>query len=110
MTESKISPELSIAIGIPETEREKSLNLNVGYNSFLEEWELIIRYTGSLAEIQKELAIPVEELMGGYAIIRIPQYLIGRLSDYPQIHYIEKPKSLLLWSSVDQEANLCRLY
>ncbi len=96
MTESKISPELSIAIGIPETEREKSLNLNVGYNSFLEEWELIIRYTGSLAEIQKELAIPVEELMGGYAIIRIPQYLIGRLSDYPQIHYIEKPKSLLL--------------
>ncbi|MDE5864084.1 MAG: S8 family serine peptidase [Lachnospiraceae bacterium] len=96
MTESKISPELNVAIGIPEAEREKSLDLNVGYNENFEEWELIIRYTGSLDVIREELQISVEELLGGYAIIRIPQYLIGRLSDYPQIDYIEKPKSLLI--------------
>ena len=35
---------------------------------------------------------------GGYAVIRIPQYQIARLSDFPQIDYIEKPKSLLLES------------
>lgn len=96
MTESKISPELNMALGLSEAEREKSLNLNVGYSELFEEWELIIRYTGSLVEIQEELSITIEELLGGYAIVRIPQYLVGRLSDYPQIDYIEKPKSLIL--------------
>ncbi|MCM1499774.1 MAG: S8 family serine peptidase [Clostridium sp.] len=96
MTESKISPELNVAIGIPEAEREKSLDLNVGYNENFGEWELIIRYTGNLDVIREELQISVEELLGGYAIVRVPQYLIGRLSDYPQIDYIEKPKSLLI--------------
>ena len=95
MTDSKLSPELNMAIGLSESEREKSLNLNVGYSSLLEEWELIVRYTGSLEDVAEELSIMVEGLLGGYAIVRIPQYLIGRLSDYPQIDYIEKPKSLL---------------
>ena len=35
MTESKISPELNMAIGIPEEEREKSLDLGVGYSDCL---------------------------------------------------------------------------
>lgn len=96
MTESKISPELNMALGLSDEEREKSLDLNVGYSELFEEWELIIRYTGSLSQIQEELSIAIEELLGGYAIVRIPQYLVGRLSDYPQIDYIEKPKSLIL--------------
>lgn len=96
MTESKVSPELNVAIDLPEEEREKSLDLNVGYSEEFEEWELIVRYTGSLENIRRELGISIEELLGGFAIIRIPQYLIGRLSDYPQINYIEKPKTLIL--------------
>lgn len=96
MVESKISPELIIAMGTTEEEREKSLDLNVGYSDLLEKWELIIRYTGSLEEIKEELGISVEELLGSYAVIWIPQYLIGRLSEYSQIDYIEKPKSLIL--------------
>lgn len=95
MDEHKISPELTMALELPETEREKSLNLNVGYSTLFDEWELIIRYTGNLTQIQQELNISIEELLGGYAIVRIPQYLIGRLSDYPEIDYIEKPKALL---------------
>lgn len=85
-----------MAIGIQEEEREKSLDFNVGYSRLFDEWELIVRFTGSLEEIKNELNISIEELLGGYAIIRIPQYLIGRLSDYSQIDYIEKPKSLVL--------------
>ena len=96
MTERKVSPELNIAIDLSVEEREKSLDLNVGYSEEFEEWELIIRYTGSLSQVRDELGISIEELLGGYAIVRIPQYLIGRLSDYPQINYIEKPKSLIL--------------
>ena len=56
MTESKISPELNIALDIPEEEREKSLDLNVGYNTLFDEWELIIRYTGNLSQIRRSAA------------------------------------------------------
>ncbi|MDO5155260.1 MAG: S8 family peptidase [Eubacteriales bacterium] len=96
MDTKKLSPELNIAIGISEDEREKSLDLNVGYSQMFDEWELIIRYTGNLDSIREELPVSVIELLGGYAILRIPEYLIGSLSDYPQIDYIEKPKNLLI--------------
>lgn len=95
MENNKVSPELNIAMNVSEKERERSLDLNIGYSVELEEWELIVQYTGSLEQIRQELGISVVELLGGYAIIRIPQNQIGRLSEYPQINYIEKPKNLL---------------
>lgn len=96
MSKNKISPELNIAMETSKEERMKSLDLNVGYGSVFDEWELIIQYNGDLEEIKAEINIQIEELLGGYAIVRIPQYLINQLSEYPQIIYIEKPKSLLL--------------
>ena len=96
MDRSKIGAELMLAISVPEEVREKSLDLNVGYNDIFNEWELIIRYTGNVDNIRDELNISIEELLGGYGIVRIPRYLISPLSEYPQIDYIEKPKSLLL--------------
>ena len=105
MEENKISPELNIAVSLPEEERRKSLNLNVGFNEEFQEWELIIRYTGNLNNIRQELGISIEELLGGYAVVRIPQYLIERLSSYPQIDYIEKPKSLILEQMVGVAAS-----
>jgi len=96
MEREKISPELMLAIGISEQEREKSLDLDVGFSELFDEWELIVRYTGNLDVIRQELNVSIEELLGGYAILRISQYLIGRLSEYPQIDYIEKPKNLLI--------------
>lgn len=95
MVESKISPELMIAIDLPVKEREKSLDLNVGYSEELEEWELIARYIGDLTIIREELGVEITELLGGFGIIRIKQYMIGLLSEYPQILYIEKPKNLI---------------
>ena len=94
MIESKMSSELITALGVTDEEREKSRELVVGYEDGA--WELLIRYTGSLEQIREELGLQVEELLGGFAVIRIREYLIGRLSEYPQIDYIEKPKSLLL--------------
>ena len=96
MTENKISPELVIAMGITEEDRENSLDLNVGYIDSFDVWELIIRYTGSLTGIKEELNIIIEELLGGYAVVRIHQADIGKLSDYQEIDYIEKPKALIL--------------
>lgn len=96
MDRSKISSDLYMAINVPESVRENSLDLNVGYDEDFNEWELIVRYTGSLDNIREELNISIEELLGGYAIMRVPRFLISALSEYPEIDYIEKPKSLIL--------------
>lgn len=96
MDRSKISSDLYMAINVPESVRENSLDLNVGYDEEFNEWELIVRYTGSLDNIREELNISIEELLGGYAIMRVPRFLISVLSEYPEIDYIEKPKSLIL--------------
>lgn len=92
----KISVDLEMAMETPLEIRKGSLDLNVGYDEVLEEWELIIRYTGSLENIKRELNIEIEELLGGYGITKIPVNKISLLSDYPQIDYIEKPKGLSL--------------
>lgn len=96
MERRKISPDLFMAINIPENVRSNFLDLNVGFDDYFEEWEVILRYTGSLDNVRKELNISIEELLGGYAVARIPQFLISYLSEYPEIDYIEKPKALII--------------
>lgn len=96
MNNQKLETELQLALGLTQSEREKSLDLDVGYFPELQEWELIVKYTGDLSEIAKELSAVITPLLNEYAIIRIREYQIQRLSEYPQIEFIEKPKSLVL--------------
>lgn len=92
--DSKLSTELNLALNTPYEERVKSLDLDVGYIDALDEWELIVRYTGSLEEISRDIPFMYTELLGGYGIIIIRSDLIGLLSNNPSIIFIEKPKSL----------------
>lgn len=92
---NKISPELSMALEIPKGIREKSLDLNLGYDKELDQWELIIRYTGDLTDLQTQLDIEIQELFGGYGIVYVYENQIDLLASFPQIDYIEKPKRLL---------------
>jgi subtilisin family serine protease len=94
MDNAKIENELNLALDVSETERAKAVNLNVGFTPDTDLWELIVKYSGSLDQIREELQISAVELANQYAILTIPEYLIGRLSDYEQIEYIEKPKRL----------------
>ncbi len=94
MDSAKIDNELNLALDVPESDREKAVNLNVGYIPDTNMWELIVKYNGTLERVREELQISVVELSNQYAIITIPQYLISRLSDYDEIEYIEKPKRL----------------
>ena len=94
MDNAKIDNELNLALEVPEVERSKAINLNVGYTPDTNLWELIVKYNGDLNQVREELQISAVELAGNYAILTIPQYLIDRLSDYPQIEFIEKPKRL----------------
>ncbi|MDO5350328.1 MAG: S8 family peptidase [Lachnospiraceae bacterium] len=93
MEDQKLENLLNLALDATEEEREKSADLETGYNAAEKTWELIVRYSGSLQEILA-LGIRAEELLGGYAILWVPQSLIPRVSSFPQIEYIEKPKRL----------------
>lgn len=93
MTSQKLENLLNLALDSTEDEREKSLNLNVGYNSIGREWDLIIKYSGNLDRV-REIASRVTELQNEYAVIRIAESRIDILSGIPEVEYIEKPKRL----------------
>lgn len=96
MSNPKIDTELQLSLELTEAEREKSLDLNVGYDAEFEEWELIVKYFGDLMPIAEELSATVTPMLNEYAIIRIRENQIQRLAEYPQIEFIEKPKALVL--------------
>ena len=93
MADQKLENMLELSLAANENQREKSENLNVGYDSQTKRWELIIKYSG---ELQLPESVSVLPLYGGYAIISIPETEIESLSQNPQIEYIEKPKNLVL--------------
>ena len=71
-----------MALDVPENVRERTLDLDVGFEPETNTWELIVKYSGSLERIVQELNIGVVELSGGYAIITIPEDLIDSLINY----------------------------
>lgn len=89
----KIENLLNLSLDATEEERMKSMVLEVGFNPIDREWDLIIKYSGSLDTV-RELASTVTELSNEYAVITIRESLIERLVSIPQIEFIEKPKRL----------------
>ena len=70
MTSQNVDNVLNLALDATQEERIKSLNLNVGYDAEEKEWEVIIKYSGSL-EAVREFALGVTVLRGEYAIVRV---------------------------------------
>jgi len=93
MADQKLENVLNLAIEATDEEREKSLDLNVGYDEQTNMWELIVKYSGNIREIAGD-DISVVELLNSYAIITLPENRIDEISNSPQIEYIEKPKRL----------------
>lgn len=84
---------LNLALQTAPDVRERTLELNVGYDEIEKTWEVIVKYHGSL-DILTQWGIAVEELIAGYAILTVPESEMERLSDQEQIEYVEKPKRL----------------
>lgn len=93
MDNQKIDNQLNLALDSTMQDREKSLDLNVGYDSVTNVWELIVRYNGSLERLQNQ-NIKIIPLINNYAILRVPQELVQTIAEYDEIIYIEKPKRL----------------
>ena len=92
MVNQKLEDQLSLALDTPARMREKSDNLDTGYVPEENTWELIVKYNGNLDRLTG--GIRVEPLIAGYAIVTIPENLIGAFSRMEEIEFIEKPKKL----------------
>lgn len=92
MANQKLEDQLSLALDTPAQMREKSDNLDTGYAPSENTWELIVKYNGNLGRLTG--GIRVEPLIAGYAIVTIPENLIGAFSRMEEIEFIEKPKKL----------------
>ena len=68
MQSQKLENLLNQALNATESERERSQELNVGYNPVDQVWELIIKYSGNL-ETVRQISERVTELLNEYAII-----------------------------------------
>ncbi len=101
MDSQKFENILNLALDTPAEERDRSLELNIGYEEEDNTWELIVKYHGSLRDgLSPFLALPqgrllrIEELIAGYAILAVPESFMESLAAVEEIEYIEKPKRL----------------
>ncbi len=94
MNSQKLDNQLNLALNTSQREREKTLDLDFGFDTETKEWELIVRYNTGLKNIADEVGFRVVELVANYAIIRITEDKIDRLTQYSEIEFIEKPKKL----------------
>ena len=78
----KIENILNLALDATREEREKSLNLDVGYDVADDSWEVIVKFFGTTEELRQKLSerfpeeqaqIGIYNLTNEYAILRIPQ-------------------------------------
>ncbi|ABX40919.1 S8 family peptidase [Lachnoclostridium phytofermentans] len=94
MDSGKLDNQLNLALDVSNRDREQTQDLDVGYDTETRQWELIVRFNGSLQRVADELGFKFEELLGNFAIIVIDQGKIDRLVGYSEIEFIEKPKQL----------------
>ena len=93
MADQKIDNLLNLAMDATPEERRKSENLNIGYDMTSRQWDIIVKYSGP----ERGLAgngIQVVPLLGGYAVVTLPESEIDAYSDRVQVEFIEKPKRL----------------
>lgn len=93
MENQKVDNVLNLAMDATPEEREKSLELNVGYNPADRDWDVIIKYSGNIDELRSE-TVRITPLLNQYAVVRIPQSQLDAFANLPQIEYVEKPKRL----------------
>ena len=104
MPEQKIDNLLNLAMDATPQERAKSENLNVGYDSSEKLWDVIVKYSGPESGLGGE-GIQVVPLLGGYAVVTLPESEIKAYSAREQIDFIEKPKRLYFETFQAREAS-----
>lgn len=103
MSNEKIENLLNLALDATGEERDKSLELDVGFNRAEQTWEVIVKYGGTTAQLQELLQnkfpeqyeqIRITNLQNEYAILVLPESIVQSVANLTEIEYMEKPKSL----------------
>lgn len=87
----KLEEILQLALQTPEDVRDRTEDLNVGFDGVTRTWELIVKYHDNLEGL-KSLNIQVEYLIAGYALLTVPEQLVEAMAELEEIEYVEKPK------------------
>ena len=104
MPDQKIDNLLNLAMEATPQERAKSENLNVGYDSTAKLWDVIVKYSGPESGLGGD-GIQVVPLLGGYAVVTLPETELDAYSDREQVEFIEKPKRLYFETFEGREAS-----
>lgn len=93
MNDQKLDNLLNLAMDSTPLEREKSGNLNTGFDERLKVWDVIVKYSGPESGLNGD-GIQVVPLLGGYAVVTLPESEITEFSSRTQVEFIEKPKRM----------------
>ncbi|MCI9136971.1 MAG: S8 family peptidase [Lachnospiraceae bacterium] len=86
---------LNLALDATQREREKSLQLGVGYEPEEQRWEIIVKYSGNIKGLaERNPQIEVIELINEYAILYVPESAMGEIAAAQEVEYVEKPKRM----------------
>ncbi|MDD6057211.1 MAG: hypothetical protein PUB98_02955 [Clostridiales bacterium] len=104
MANEKIENLLNLALEATQEEREKALDLDVGYEPNTRTWEVIIKYSGTQEELLKAIQeqnpilwnrVLITNLINEYMILVMPEELVTAVASLPLVEYMEKPKRLV---------------
>ena len=103
MSNEKMENLLNLALDATEQEREKSFDLDTGYDRAERTWEVIIKFGGTEEALRELLAekfpgeydrIKITNLRNEYAILLLPEHIVELVAALAEIEYMEKPKLL----------------
>lgn len=90
----KLANDLNLALDMGYERVAAGSGLYTGYDSGSNTWELIVKYTGDIQSVAKRFGASAVVLLGGYAIVTMPQEYINEFADCAEVVYIEKPHRL----------------
>ncbi len=90
----KLANDLNLALDMGYERVAADSGLYTGYDSGSNTWELIVKYTGDIQSVAKRFGASAVVLLGGYAIVTMPQEYINEFADCAEVVYIEKPHRL----------------
>lgn len=106
MNSPKFENLLNLALDATQREREKSVQLGVGYEPEENRWEIIVKYSGDIKNLEEQDAgIQVTELMNEYAILNVPEAAMGLVAAAPEVEFVEKPKRMFFAVSQGKSAS-----
>lgn len=104
MPDQKLDNQLNLALDTSMEEREKSVDLNVGFDTATKLWDVIVKYSGNTRALEEE-GVQIVPLLGNYAIVTLSQEKLREFAKKPQVEFIEKPKRLFFAASQSVEKN-----